>query len=519
MESIVEALSIFANERPDRTAVIADDEQITYAELWKEVQGFAEYLKKLGFPKGSRITVKAEHSIWFAVSCFGIHLSGNVHVPMEKTIGVEGIRNIAQELDASLIISDIGVGEDGYFTAADGNGRNTDGSSADNAASEGNRDNSEHRYLCISSKEVRNIARANYSEGLKFDLPTLDMTCDIMFTTGTTGKSKGVMESHRAVVAVSENVQYGADIPKDNIYLVPAPINHASALRKLYVSILTGTTVVLLDGFTDIKKFFAYIEKYHVTSILMPPAAVHMILLLAAKELGKYSDQLHHIHTGSAAFPETDKEKLCEILPHTRLYFAYGSSEAGCVSMYDYSANRGLISCVGKPNRNANIFIVDENHNPIKSSKTEQGLIAISGGMVMQGYYNEPELTAGVLKDGIVYTNDIGYIDEEGYVYMLGRQGDVINLGGLKIAPAEVENVVLRFPGVNECACFAVEDRMGRTIPKLNVIMKKGCELDTAALKQYMQAHLEAFKVPKQIEIVEELPKTSNGKLDRKRLK
>lgn len=508
MESIVEALSIFAKERPDRIAVIADDEQITYADLWKEVLGFAEYLRKQGFPKGSRITVKAEHSIWFAVSCFGIHLSGNVHVPMEKTIGVEGIRNIAQQLDASLIISDIGVGEDGYFVnegdpAADGNGP----------------DPAEKKFLCISSREVRNIARANYREDLSFEFPTFDMTCDIMFTTGTTGKSKGVMESHRAVVAVSENVQYGADIPKDNIYLVPAPINHASALRKLYVSILTGTTVVLLDGFTDIKKFFAYIEKYHVTSILMPPAAVHMILLLAAKELGKYSDQLHHIHTGSAAFPETDKEKLCEILPHTRLYFAYGSSEAGCVSMYDYSANRGLISCVGKPNKNANIFIVDEDHKPIESSKTNQGLIAISGGMVMQGYFNEPELTAGVLKDGVVYTNDIGYIDEEGYVYMLGRQGDVINLGGLKIAPAEVENVVLRFPGISECACFAFEDRMGRTIPKLNVVMKKGCELDTAGLKQHMQQHLEAFKVPKQIEIVEELPKTSNGKLDRKKLK
>ncbi|MCR5324435.1 MAG: acyl--CoA ligase [Lachnospiraceae bacterium] len=512
MESIVEALSIYAKERPDRVAVIADDEQITYAELWKEVQGFAEYLRKQGFPKGSRITVKAEHSIWFAVSCFGIHLSGNVHVPMEKTIGIEGIRNIAQQLDASLIISNIGAGEDGYFSAENGN----DG---DKVSENSTENETLKAFPCISSGKVREIARENYREGLEFDFPTFDMTCDIMFTTGTTGKSKGVMESHRAVVAVSENVQYGADIPKDNIYLVPAPINHASALRKLYVSILTGTTVVLLDGFTDVKKFFAYIDKYHVTSILMPPAAVHMILLLAAKELGKYSDQLHHIHTGSAAFPETDKEKLCEILPHTRLYFAYGSSEAGCVSMYDYSANRGLISCVGKPNKNANIFIVNENHDPIKSSKTEQGLIAISGGMVMQGYFNEPELTAQVLKDGVVYTNDIGYIDDEGYVYMLGRQGDVINLGGLKIAPTEVENVVLRFPGISECACFASEDRMGRTLPKLNVVMKKGCELDSAGLKAHLQKHLEAFKIPKQIEVVEELPKTSNGKLDRKKLK
>ena len=491
MDSIVQALYLHAQESPERVAVIADDEKITYGELWKEVQGFAEFLRKQGFPKGSRITVKAAPSIWFAVSCFGIHLSGNVHVPMEKTIGPDGIINIADELAASMIVADADLSD----------------------KLEGK------QYTCISSADVRSIARENYRDGLEFEFPTLDMTCDIMFTTGTTGKSKGVMESHRAVVAVSENVQYGADIPKDNIYLVPAPINHASAIRKLYVSILTGTTVVLLDGFTDVKKFFDYVEKYKVTSILMPPAAVRMILLLAAKNLAKYSDQLHHIHTGSAAFPEADKDKLCEILPNTRLYFAYGSSEAGCVSMYDYSKNRGLISCVGKPNKNANIFIVDDNRNPIKSSKENQGLIAISGGMVMQGYYNAPELTEGVLKDGVVYTNDIGYIDDEGYVYMLGRKGDVINIGGLKIAPTEVENVVLRYPDIADCACFAVEDRMGGVVPKLNVVMKKGCELDTAALRAHMAKHLEAFKIPTQRVKVDELPKTSNGKLDRKRLK
>jgi len=492
MDSIVQALSIHAKETPDRIAVIADDEQITYGELWKEVQGFAEFLRKQGFEKGSRITVKAAPSIWFAVSCFGIHLSGNVHVPMEKTIGPEGIINIADELSASMIVADTDLSD--RISENDG------------------------KYKYISSALVRETAKEYYRDGLVFDFPTLDMTCDIMFTTGTTGKSKGVMESHRAVVAVSENVQYGAEIPKDNIYLVPAPINHASAIRKLYVSILTGTTVVLLDGFTDVKKFFNYVEKYKVTSILMPPAAVRMILLLAEKNLAKYSGQLHHIHTGSAAFPEADKDKLCEILPETRLYFAYGSSEAGCVSMYDYSKNRGLISCVGKPNKNANIFIVDENRNPIKSSKENQGLIAISGGMVMQGYYNAPELTAEVLKDGVVYTNDIGYIDDEGFVYMLGRRGDVINIGGLKIAPTEVENVVLRYPDIADCACFAKEDRMGGVVPRLNVVMKKGCELDAAKLRAHMAEHLEAFKIPKQIVAVDELPKTSNGKLDRKRL-
>lgn len=486
MDSIVSAVMKFASERPDRVAVIADDMQITYADLWKEIQGFANYINTFELEKGSRIVVKSSPSIWFAVSAFAIHLTGNVHVPLEKTIGEKGIDNVVSELDAKMVIADVKPESDVAY---------------------------------INSDDVRAIASENYKDGLEFDFPTLDMTCDIMFTTGTTGKSKGVMESHRAVVAVSENVQFGAEIPENNVYLVPAPINHASAIRKLYVSMLTGTTVVLLDGFTNIKKFYEYIEKYGVTSILMPPAAVRMLLVLSAKKLAQYSSQLHHIHTGSAAFPEADKEKLCELLPDTRLYFAYGSSEAGCVSMFDYSQHKGKIGCVGMPNKNAHIFIVDDDRKEIKSSKDNQGLIAITGGMTMQGYFNEPELTKTVLIDGVVYTNDIGYIDDDGFVYMLGRRGDVISIGGLKIAPTEVENVVLRFPGIAECACFGVEDRMGGVIPKLNVVPVNGAEIDFKELRAHMAKHLEAFKIPKNMEIVDEIPKTANGKINRKVLK
>ena len=226
MESIVAALAKYAQERPGTVAVIANDNKITYGELWQEVQGFASYINSLGFEKGSRIIVKSDSDIWFAVSCMAIHLSGNTHVPLEKTIGVGGLEDVAVQLSASMVISNIDAKGD---------------------------------FVLVDSANVRALGKENYKENPEISFPTSDMTCDIMFTTGTTGKSKGVAVSHRAVVAVSENVQYGAGIIEDNVYLVPAPINHASAIRKLYVSILTGTTVVLLDGFKDIRKFYKYI--------------------------------------------------------------------------------------------------------------------------------------------------------------------------------------------------------------------------------------------------------------------
>ncbi len=486
MKTIVEYVAHFACEKPDYTAVIAEEEKITYAELWREVRGFAAYLRSLGFPKGSRVVIKATPSIWFAVSAFAAHLAGYVNVPLEKTVARNGLFDVAKQLSASVVISDF-----------------------------------EHddKYTCIDSSSVRELANKYFSENLEFDFPKEDDICDILFTTGTTGKSKGVMESHRAVVAVVENVRYGASVPDNNVYLVPVPINHAGAIRKLYVSMMTGTTVVLLDGFTNIRKFYHYLEEYKVTSVLMPPSAVRMLLVLSAKELAKFSDQLDHIHTGSSSFPEADKEKLCEILPHTRLYYGYGSSEAGCSCLFDYSKQRGLVCCVGRPNVNSTVLIVDENHNQIKGTKDNPGLIAVTGPTVMSGYFNEPELTAGSLVDGVIYTNDLGYIDDDGLVYVLGRRDDVINIGGLKIAPTEVESIVLRYPGIAECACFAVEDRMGGSVPKLNVVAESGKTVDPTDLRRFMAEYLEAFKIPKLIAFVDEIPKTFNGKINRKLLK
>lgn len=248
----------------------------------------------------------------------------------------------------------------------------------------------------------------------------------------------------------------------------------------------------------------------------MPPSAVRMMILLAGKELTKYTEQIKYIHTGSAPFPETDKERLRKLLPNTKLYYAYGCSEAGRACIMEYSKDMKSEGCAGRPTVNSRVFIVDDDREEMQSSATNQGLIAITGDTVMEGYYNDPELTAKTLVDGVVYTNDIGYIDEEGYVYVMGRRDDVINVGGLKVAPTEVEGVALRFPGVAECVCYPVKDRLSGVSPKMNIVEEPGADVDTAALREYMLQHLEAFKVPKQFEKVDAVPKTANGKIDRK---
>lgn len=484
MKSIVEQLSLQAVSRPDKTVLIAEGEQVSYSGLWKAVTGFGAYISGLGLSKGSRIVIKAMPSISYAVALFGIHLSGNVAVPVEKTIGYEGLKKIAAEINACAIISDTEPVEG---------------------------------YISIATADVRKLAEETEPGGDTV-FPDEYATADILFTTGTTGKSKGVMEGHHSVAAIAENIMYSDGILEDDVYLIPVPLNHANGIRKFFATITAGATTVFLDGFTDLRKFYESIDAYHATGLLLPPSAIRMILLLSADRLGSLSGQIRFIHSGTAPLPEADKEKLRKLLPGVRLLFAYGSSEAGSATSLDFGKYDGLVSCIGKPQKNARVFIVDEDHNEIQSDSEHQGLIAIGGDVIMQGYYNEPELTAGVLKDGVIYTNDIGYIDENGFVYMLGRKGDVINIGGLKIAPTEVENVVMRFPGVAECAFFGKEDRHGNISLRLNIVVEKDKQVDTAELKNHMSAHLESFKLPKTIVTVGEIPKTSNGKIDRKRL-
>lgn len=484
MNSIVEAVAKWAVQRPDAVAVIAEGQQITYAELWKEVRGFAAYLRSAGLKKGDRVVVKAQHAVWYAVACLGVHLAGGTFIPVEKLIGVEGLKNIAERLSAAMIISNVNIVDISC------------------------------KFLDAGS--VLKLAEESFDKTAIFDFPQSKDMCDILFTTGTTGKPKGVMLSHRAIVAVAENVQHGIGILDNNIYLIPSPMDHAAGIRNLYLCMLTGTTAVLLDGYANVKKLFEYIRDYHVTGVYLPPSAVRMILLLTGKELSKYAEQIQYVYTSSAPFPEADKEQLSSLLPNTRLYYAYGCSEAGRSCIIDYSKLRGRDSCAGKPNINSRILIVDDNRNEIQSSVNNQGLIAITGDTVMEGYFNDPELTAKTLVNGVVYTNDIGYIDEEGYLYVVGRRDDVINVGGLKIAPTEVEGVVLRFPGVAECVCYPVKDRLGGIAPKLNIVEETGANVDISALREYMLRHLEAYKVPKQIEKVQSVPKTPNGKIDRK---
>lgn len=162
------------------------------------------------------------------------------------------------------------------------------------------------------------------------------------------------------------------------------------------------------------------------------------------------------------------------------------------------------------------VFTVDEDYFPVKATKENPGIIAIKSNTVTAGYWREPELTEKTIQNGIIYMSDLGYFDDEGYLYLAGRRDDVINFGGFKVAPTEVEDVALRYPSIAECVCIPYESNIYGLCIKMYVVVKSGYSFEAKEIAEYLKTKLEAYKVPKLIDSIDEIPKTFNGKTDRK---
>ena len=332
-----------------------------------------------------------------------------------------------------------------------------------------------------------------------------DGIADILYTTGTTGQSKGVMVSHRALIADAENLIAGQGFSHDLVFVINGPLNHIGSLSKIWPCIILGATIVILEGMKDLNAFFRVLD-YPAKNMatFFVPATIRMILQFAPDRLASYADKLDFIESGAAPLPQADMLRLCELLPKTRLYNTYASTETGIIATYNYNDGRCMANCLGRPMPHSRVLI------------TPEGLIACQGDTLMSGYVGDPELTATVLRDDTVFTSDIGTLDDEGMLHLSGRASDVINVGGFKVSPIEVEEVAMSNPMVSDCICISAAHPVTGRALKLLVVTPPGQTLDKRSLARYLADRLEPYKVPMLYEQVDTIARTYNGKLDRK---
>lgn len=332
-----------------------------------------------------------------------------------------------------------------------------------------------------------------------------DDIVDILYTTGTTGKSKGVMLSETALVSCADNFICDLHFSPDLLFIISGPLNHIASLFKMHPVLTVGGTVCILDGLKDMNAFFdVFSLPYSKVATFLVPASIRLLLQFSYDRLCSVADKVDFIETGAAPITSHDMELLSKALPHSRLYNTLGGTEIGAVCTYDFNDGKYMEGCIGRPMKNSTVEV------------TPEGNIIVSGLTVMSGYVADEESTRKVLKNGKIYSADLGYVDEAGLIHLKGRQGDVINVGGFKVDPVEVENAASSFAAVEDCICIADTHPVVGTVLKLLVVTKDDAELDRQALARHLKSRLDPHKVPLYYEKVSSVMRTYNGKLDRK---
>ena len=483
--SIVEAVFYYAKLNPGKLCIADDYEALTYQSYANRILNLAVYFQGKKLKQGDTVVIEAQQRIHYLAVELALQLMGGIFVPVEQKCSEKIMVELAQTTKAKMIIAENNIG------------------SAD--------------IIALTYIDIGNIALMSSIQN-HFTFPNRYAVSEILFSTGTTGKKKGIVLTHENDLALAENVVDGVDMKRDNIEMIPSPLNHSHGLRRYYANIYNGSTVILLSSIVNIKLFFDNLEKYHVNSMDLVPSALSILLQLSKNKLENYKEQIRYIQLGSAPISHNDKEKIGELLPNTKIYNFYGSTESGCICINNFNVNKSKENCIGTPTKNAEIIIVDQFRNEIKSSKNSPGYLTSRGKMNMSGYWLDEDETKKVMGNGFIYSNDIAYYDEDGDIILLGRKGDIINVGGEKVVPDEIEDAVKIIPEVEDCAVVPVADRMLGSVPKLFVQVKKGMNLDIDYLQAHLKTCLESYKIPVYIEKIDKVPRTYNGKIQRRKL-
>lgn len=484
---IVRELLNNAVKHPKKTAIIADGEEFSYEWLGRRVIATACFLKEHGVKKGERVMFGAVKSVDFALMYFGSHAAAAVAQPVNMKLSSEKLEYIFNQSEPALLW----YPEDKL--------------------------SAEFQAKSFSLQKIENYLPEDI-RSFKVDVTEED-TADLLFTTGTTGNPKGVELTHLNITAGAVNTNEFIGNTAGDREIVPLPLFHAFGLRRLRTNMLLGGSVVMIDGFMRPDLIFEGFEKWNATGMCMVPAGYGVIRKLTGEKLGLYKDQLKYIEFGSSPMKMEDKKQICELLPNTRICMHYGLTEAAANIFIEFHESYNKLNSLGKPSPNIQIRIGDEQGNALDTG--EEGEILVNGDVLMKGYWKDGARTDATFVQGWLRTGDIGYKDEENYIFLKGRKDDIINIGGKKVSPQEVEKVLNALPGVEESACISIDDPSGirGKVIKAFIVSKNKEDFDVPGLRNALRELLEAYKIPEVFEWISRLPKTASGKLQRDKLR
>jgi long-chain acyl-CoA synthetase len=515
-------------KNPKKCAIHFMGRELDYQELYESALKFANYLRFLGVEKGDRVAIMLPNCPQAVIAYYGILYAGGIVVQTNPLYTERELEYQMQDSEAKVILA-----LDILYPRIMKVIHRTQ---IENVIITGIKDYLPFPknlvYPFIQKKQYGFSVKVEhrgsthlFTEIMKVEKPKpIDVPFNfeedlalLQYTGGTTGVPKGVMLTHKNLIAntmMCDAWLYKCEEGKE-IILGLLPFFHVYGMTTvLILSVMKSNKMVLLPKF-EVEQVLKTIDKQKPT--LFPGAPTMYIGLLNHPDLSKYDlSSINACISGSAPLPVEVQEKFEEITGG-KLVEGYGLTETSPVTHANFIWGKRVVGSIGVPWPDTEAVIMKPGENEILPPG-EVGEIAIRGPQVMKGYWKRPEETAKVFADGWFLTGDLGYMDEEGYFYVVDRKKDVIIAGGFNIYPREVEEVLYEHEAVQECVVVGVPDPYRGETVKAFIVLKEGKTVTEDELNKYCRNNLAAYKVPRIYEFRGSLPKTAVGKILRRTL-
>jgi long-chain acyl-CoA synthetase len=442
----------------------------------------AEVLRDEGVKPGDRVVLAAPREPEFLYGYFACHLLQAIAVPHEPDIAPARLQDVVKLLRPRIILT--------------------------------------KSQTPVKTLECRSLGLARFSHSAvlppadEFVEPNPEDPADVLLTSGTTGKPKGVILTHQNILAAARNInQFIGNRAEDREGLA-LPLSHSFGLGRVRCQILAGGALILTRGFQFPKEMFEAIRNWKATGISFVPAAWTVLTRLTGEKLAEFSPELRYIEIGSAPMPRLEKERLIRLFPRTRICMHYGLTEASRSAFIEFHQSKDRLDSIGRPAPNVEIRIVDEEGHELGPHKV--GKIQICGEHVMEGYWDDH--CGQRLQGEWLCSGDLGYQDQDGYLYVCGREDDVINVGGRKVHPTEVEQALIGHECIAHAVCVGTPDPITGEAVRAVLVAKGGhsplpCP---ETLASFLRTRLEEYKIPVAFDWVSSIPMNSSGKVKRR---
>jgi amino acid adenylation domain-containing protein len=500
-----------AQQRPHKVAVVCGGQRLTYAQVDQAANRLANGLIAAGVRRGDRVAVYLENTIETVVGIFATLKAGGVFMVINPTTKADKLSFILNNSRAAALLTD--VRRSPMLQTIAGRTPHTElvvftGPSDPGAALQSKR---LLRYDELTAETTDFGKPLNRS--IDIDLAAL------IYTSGSTGTPKGVMLTHLNIVAAATSITTYLENVADDVILDVLPLSFDYGLYQVLMAFKVGATIVLERSFAFPHAVLETVVSEGITGLPIVPTISAILLQL---DLSKYDlSRLRYVTNTAAALPTAHILELRRRLPHARIYSMYGLTECKRVSYLPPDQIDVRPTSVGRGMPNEEVYLVDPDGQRLMHGVGE---LVIRGSNVMKGYWELPEETERVLRPGalpgerVLYSGDLFRMDEEGYLYFLGRKDDIIKTRGEKVSPREVENVLYEIAAVADAAVVGVPDPVLGQALKAVLTVKPGATLTERSVLSHCAERLENFMVPKIVEFRSSMPKTSSGKIDKKTL-